>query len=152
MQVWVWSQQYHLHHLNKQDTAHRQYCCCCFFTLLLLLCSWWMHSVGNLNFFLNVLTTDDQKEIFMNTTQENILSKTVWCNIIRLLDQSPNGPCSRSPSSTSSPQNELDFLADWKPFALQLAHIKIFIASFNTSNLSGREPMAVEYLRECALV
>lgn len=56
-------------------------------------------------------------------------------------------PCSLSPSSNSSSRNEPDFLADWKPFALQLAHIKKIIASFNISNFFGRETMAVEIPR-----
>lgn len=42
------------------------------------LCLGWMHSDRNLNcafFTLNVFWTDDQKEIFMNTTLENIHTK-----------------------------------------------------------------------------
>lgn len=94
-----------------------------------------------------------KKEIFMKMTLKNINTKTQSDGTLsHCYIKAQMAPRSPSPSSTSSPQNELDFPVDWKPFALQLAHIKKFIAPFNTSNFSGRETMAVEYLREYASV
>lgn len=138
--------------LNRQHTVRRQR----FLSLIApparQLCSGWMHSLVFFPPSHCLLDRWSNRNLYEQCWKTFTEKHSLRQHYQTVRSKPKNGPCSLSPSSTSSSQNELDFLPDWKPFALQLAHMKKIIASFNTSNFSGIEAMAVQYLRECALV